>query len=454
MKLEVNRNELTGALIALGKLICRTAAEAEFKALRIEAEENRVRFLTCSQSEQITFKTECRSEGAFHCLVGFDEFRDAVRSGRNKTLEIEDNEGTLRIGDRTLFPMSGVEWQVPSENEHCTVSELPKGFVSLLAEAAQLVNRNEPRRIMRGINLSREGITATNGRELLNICVPLNVEDFTIPLPLALMQTKTAESGRLYTWSDNLSKGCRIETEHWGWYAKGLPGNYPNWRQIIPSQKVLVRSVSFLPERGQQLETFLKNVPDQPPHNAVELYQSDPGYLNVLAGEMHTSIVAEFTGDWNGVSLMLNKHVLLRLLSEGHTKIEMADNHSPILASGGTGRYVTMPLYQPKTKVTTQIQNQTQNQPQTEENKMEHHEMKVVSASVQTAAPKQEPEANPMEELNSAIESFRLKLRIAWDESSVLVRKVKEVQIAQKQKERDFIQAKRAIERIRMVSGF
>lgn len=167
---------------------------------------------------------------------------------------------------------------------------------------------------------------------------------------------------------------------------------------------------------------------------------------------MHTSIAAEFTGDWNDVSLMLNKHVFLRLLSEGHTKIEMVDNRIPILASGGTGRYVTMPLYQPKSKETTQIQ--TQNQPQTEETKMEHKEMKVVSAPVQTAAPKQEPEANPMEELNSAIESFRLKLRIAWDESSVLARKVKEVQIAQKQKERDFIQAKRAIKRIRMVSGF
>ena len=452
MKLEVNRNELAGALIALGKLVCRTAAEAEFKALRIEAEENQVRFSTCSQSEQITFKTECRSEGAFHCLVGFDEFRDAVRSGRNKVLEIENGDSVLRVGERTLFPMSGVEWRVPGKVEHCSVSELPEGFVSLLSEAAQLVNRNEPRVIMRGINLSREGITSTNGRELLNICVPLNVEDFTIPLPLALMQTKAAESGRLYTWSDNLNNGCRIETEHWTWYAKGLPGNYPNWKQIIPSQKVLVRSVSFLPERGQQLETFLKNVPDQLPHNAVELYQSDPGYLNVRTGEMHTSIAAEFTGDWNAVSLMLNKHVLLRLLSEGHTKIEMADNRSPILASGGTGRYVTMPLYQPNPKGA--IQNQTQNQPQTEETKMETNEMKVVSAPVQTAAPKQEPEANPMEELNSAIESFRLKLRIAWDESSVLARKVKEVQIAQKQKERDFIQAKRAIERIRMVSGF
>ena len=452
MKLEVSKNELERALIALGKLVCRTATEPEFKALRIEAGENQVRFSTCSTSEQITFKTECRSEGAFHSIVGFDEFRDAVRSSRNKTLELENGDGVLRVGDRTLFPMSGVEWAVSRENEPSTVSELPKNFVSLLTEVAQLVNRNEPRKVLQGINLSREGITTTNGRELLNIYIPLNVDDFTIPLPLALMQTKTTESGKLYTWSDNLGKSCRIDTEHWTWYAKGLLGNYPNWKQIIPAQNTLVRSVSFLPERGQQLEIFLKNVPDQPPHNAVELYQSDPGYLNVLAGEMHTSIAAEFTGDWNDVSLMLNKHMLLRLLSEGHTKIEMADNHIPILASGGTGRYITMPLYQPKSKITTQ--NQTQNQPQTEESKMETNEMRVVSVPVQTAAPKQEIEANPLEELNSAIESFRLKLRIAWDESNLLSRKVKEVQLAQKQKERDFIQAKRAIERIRMVSGF
>ena len=449
MKLEVNRNELAGALIALGKLVCRTAAEAKFKALRIEAGENQVRFSTCSQSEQITFKTECRSEGAFHCIVGFDEFRDAVRSGRNKVLEIENGDSVLRIGDRTLFPMSGVEWEVPSENEHCTVSELPKGFVSLLAEAAQLVNRNEPRRIMRGINLSREGITATNGRELLNICVPLNVDDFTIPLPLALMQTKTTESGRLYTWSDNLNRGCRIETEHWTWYAKGMPGNYPNWKQVIPSQKALIRSVSFLPERGQQLEIFLKNVPDQPPHNPVELYQSEPGYLNILAGEMHTSIAAEFIGNWNDVSIKLNKHALLRLLSEGHTKIEAGDGHFPILATGGTGRYVTIPLYQP------QKQNQEPKpiQTQTEEPKMENNEMRVVSAPVQTVVrnPEPVPEAvDPMEELNHGIDELRGRLKLLLDETGVLTRKVKEAVLKQKQKERDFILAKRAIERIKM----
>lgn len=450
MKIEVNKNELERALIALGKLISRMSPVPEHKSLLIECKDGKVCFSTRSPSEQMTFRTAYAGEVEFRCIVGFDEFRDAVRGYRNKVLEIEDNEGTLRVGERTLIPMSGVEWRVPSESEHCSVSELPKEFVALFAAASPLVDRNNPRKVLQGINLCREGITTTNGRELLNIYVPLNVDDFTIPLPLALMQTKTTESGTLCTWTDRTGKMCRIETEHWVWYAEGLEGNYPNWKQVIPSQKALIRSVSFLPERGQQLEIFLKNVPDQPPHNPVELYQSDdPGYLNILAGEMHTSIAAEFIGNWNDVSIKLNKHALLRLLSEGHTKIEAGDGHFPILATGGTGRYITIPLYQP------QKQNQEPKpiQTQTEEPKMENNEMRVVSAPVQTVVrnPEPVPEAvDPMEELNHGIDELRGRLKLLLDETGVLTRKVKEAVLRQKQKERDFILAKRAIERIKM----
>lgn len=448
MKIEVNKNELERALIALGKLISRMSPIPEHKSLLVECKDGKVCFSTRSPAEQMTFRTACAGAVEFRCIVGFDEFRDAVRGYRNKVLEIKDNEGTLRVGERTLFPMSGVEWRVPCESEHCSVSELPKEFVALFAAAAPLVDRNNPRKVLQGINLCREGITTTNGKELLNIYVPLNVDDFTIPLPLALMQTKTAESGTLCTWTDRTGKMCRIETEHWVWYAEGLEGNYPNWKQVIPSQKALIRSVSFLPERGQQLEIFLKNVPDQPPHNPVELYQSDdPGYLNILAGEMHTSIAAEFIGNWNDVSIKLNKHALLRLLSEGHTKIEAGDGHFPILATGGTGRYITIPLYQPKTQEPKSIQTQT------EEAKMENNEMRVVSAPVQTVVrnPEPVPEAvDPMEELNHGIDELRVRLKLLLDETGVLTRKVKEAVFKQKQKERDFILAKRAIERIKM----
>ena len=86
---------------------------------------------------------------------------------------------------------------------------------------------------------------------------------------------------------------------------------------------------------------------------------------------------------------------------------------------------------------------------------MENTEMKVVPAPVQAVVPKQEPEnLNPLDELSVSIEAFKAKLKASFEEVTALARKVKEVQIAQKQKERDFIQAKRAIERIRIASGF
>lgn len=79
----------------------------------------------------------------------------------------------------------------------------------------------------------------------------------------------------------------------------------------------------------------------------------------------------------------------------------------------------------------------------------------VVAVTVPSVAQNQNLEnapvvVTPLDELSSAIDDIRSKLRLMFDESNLLSRKVKEVALAQKQKERDFIQAKRAIERIRM----
>ena len=72
--------------------------------------------------------------------------------------------------------------------------------------------------------------------------------------------------------------------------------------------------------------------------------------------------------------------------------------------------------------------------------------MRIESNVVEQTA----PVVNPLDELNANVEEFRGKLKLLLDESGVLIRKVKEVALVQKQKERDFIQARRAIERIRM----
>ena len=76
----------------------------------------------------------------------------------------------------------------------------------------------------------------------------------------------------------------------------------------------------------------------------------------------------------------------------------------------------------------------------------------TVSAPVQTYTPNQEP-VNPLDELTANIETMKAKLKIKFDESTALARKVREVAISQRQKERAYQQAKRAIERIRVATG-
>ncbi len=360
MKIEMNKNELAGALVALGKLVCRTSPIPVFKCLRIEVKLNQLRFSTCSLTEQITYKLPIPEGTEDFCgTVGFDEFRDAVRSCRNKMLTLESGNGTLTVGERTLCLQTDLEWLSTKIGTHCGQGIMPQDFVEILSSFAPIVNRNESRAILRGINFSREGITATKGKELLNLPMFIDVADLTIPIPLALMQSKTKEPGRLDVWEDKTGKTFCIETEHWTWTAKALAGMYPNWQNVLPAEKNLTRSVTLTPEDAERLLSFLKEVPDQPPNNATKLYQEN-GNLYVEANSCALELSPTFTGDWTGTNLWLNRHMLQRLLSQGHNKISAGTGHYPISATGGIGQYIAMPLYPQKTHEQTETKTETE----------------------------------------------------------------------------------------------
>ena len=282
--IEVNKNTLASALPALGKLICRMSPMTLFKSIKVESADGKLRLSTCGASEEISFELESDSEDVFCCMVGFDEFRDAVRSGRNKTVSLTYEAGTLLVGDRYLITVKDVEWPDMSPEVEAPNCLLPDGIVNLFSRAAQIVDRNEPRAILRGINLSADGITVTNGKELLNFDCPLDLESsITIPLPLSLMQSKASHAGLLFYWPMENGTGFSIIVGPWCWTGKALLGIYPNWKQVIPESNTLTRSITFPPESAQKLEAFLKNVPDDPPHNAVELSEGSGMTLNVLA---------------------------------------------------------------------------------------------------------------------------------------------------------------------------
>ena len=469
MKIEVNKNELAGALNALGKLVCRTSPVEAYRSVQIMGKENKLHFRTAGTDESIEFVMDAEMESEFSVIVGFELFRQAVRGCKNKALVFELSDGHFAI-DNMQMTLANCEFpkalDVPADGAKS--EQLPDSFVELLTTAAPVVNRNDYRKVLHGINLSKDGITATNGKELFNVPLPLSVENLTIPFPLALIATKVQGVSSLNYWTDGVNIFFQITVGNWCWSGKALTGIYPNWKLVVPARQSLIHSVSFTTESAEQLKSWLKNVPDDPPNNGIELYQRN-GSLHVrsLKG-LENDIAAEFSDAWNDYKLILNRDILTRLLSEGHTKIESQDGHGPFIATGEIGQYVAMPLYYaktetkevPKTEAVAAEAKTTEIKPI---NKKECKPMVVtnnpaVSAPVpvQTIAINNEPaaEINPLEDLTVSVEAFKLKLKTIFEESNMLSRKVKEVIIAQKQKERDFILAKRAIERIRMVSSF
>ena len=475
MGLKLNKTELAGALVAMGKLVCRKSPLPVFHAVQIESTNNTICFRTHNSDEEIEFKMNAEGIDAFKVAMDFDHFRSLVRNSRNKSIKFEFADGSLRIEDVSIVAIED-EWPVTEvpQGDSVTASPLPENFVEILSAAAPLVDLNEPRKVLRGMNLNKDGITATNGKELFNSPYPFKLGDLTIPFPLALMATKATGAGEIRTWNTYFFSFFSVKIENWTWTAKAILGAYPNWKRVMPNGKDLKRSVSFTMENADRLRFFLKSVGDRRPSNEIKLTRDAAGFLSLRDGDGHEfGIPATFDSSWDMFSITISKEILLHLLNEGHTKLEFGDGLSPFVASGGTGQYVAMPIYTRKPQAEAEQKTEQDSvppAPETIEQKtssktniptstkekipMNENIIHTVSAPVQTSAQNHEPELNPLDELMANIETMKAKLKAMFDESAAMSRKVREVALAQRQKEREYVQTKRTIERIRTASGF
>ena len=202
MQIEVNKNELAGALNALGKLVCRTSPIEAYRSVQIIGKENKLHFRTAGSDESIEFVMGAEMEREFSVIVGFELFRQTVRGCKSKVLVFELSDGRFAI-DGIQIPLANCEFpkalEVPADSAKSV--QLPDTIVELLATAAPMVNRSDYRKVLQGINLSNGGITATNGKELFNAPLEMDVESLTIPFPLALIATKATGVSALNYWT-------------------------------------------------------------------------------------------------------------------------------------------------------------------------------------------------------------------------------------------------------------
>ena len=485
MTTKINKAELAGALTALGKLVCRMSPIPAYRAVQIEGNNNMLFFRTHNADEEIEFQMETETAETFKVAVDFDFFRSLVKNCRNKNITLDFKDGKLLFDDVPIVPIE-TEWtalDIP-QGDNATISFLPDNFVDVLNNAAPQAYTDTPRTILNGINLSADGITASNKKELFNYPYRFNLDELTIPFPLALMATKATGDGSITAWNTDLFVMFSIRIGKWRWTAKALSGAYPNWKRIMPDSNALKHCVCFTVDSAEQLKFFLKSVTDRKPSNEIRICRDAVGFLTLRDGDGHVfSIPAEFDSTWGSFTVVIKKDILLHLLNKRHTEISFSDGMRPFIGTGGVGRYVAMPMREQKTEQQEQIATTMQNDPSvssgskesvTEKTPLPCHEnpakpnttqnketqamnespniTHVVSAPVQTCTPKPKPETkmSPIDELTAIVEAFKAKLKDVFDESAALSRKVREVAISVKQTERDALAAKRKVDRIRL----
>jgi len=388
-----------------------------YRSVRFVGDVDGVMAMATDGVETVSVILDAFTETEIDFCVPFKELKDLVRIGRSETIEL--------TGKFIEFP----ELEEPSADAISAI--LPVNFGELLTQAASIVDRSNYRRVLQGINLSSAGVTATDGKQLLHLpCVLSLSNDVTIPFPSALLAAKTSEMGTLQVWD----KFFQLEIGNFCWHGKLLEGQYPNWRGVIPSPESHDYSINL--HETEKVLNWVKMIPSQKTTNGIELNVMPDGSVTLVSCiqpnfELNTS--ATVTGVQPRAVLTLGREIILRMLLQGYNTFSAhSDGLVPVSASGGAGQYIAMPI---RTINKNPI-------PTNKENKEMETENNVVE---QTA-----PVVNPLDELGAAVEEFKLKIKAMFEESTALSRKVKEVALVQKQKERDFIQARRAIERIRM----
>ena len=424
--MRIEKKVLNDALRILGKMVCQTSPAEVFRGVRFVGTPGDVLAMATDGVELVSLRIDAEVEGAEDFVVEYRALREMVRTARGNRIVLE--------GGKVEYPAQEV---VPAD---ATIVELPVEFAELLASATPIINRNEPRAVLRGVNLSKDGITVTDGKQLLNLPCSLALkESITIPFPLALLAARLHDAGTLAAWTSGNSRLFQITIGDFIWYGKAPSGNYPNWKQVIPADNALDYSITF--HEPKQVIDFLKTVPDHEPYHGTELNVTPEG-VSVIPLDypnMRLEAIADHAGVRPRAVLVLNKHILLRMLAQGYCTFRAnSDGLIPVVAEGGHGRYLAMPIR----SVSRRHENSTQ--PKQEQKKMENTESKVVESNDPV------PAASPLEELSSNVEELRSKLKHLLDESGILIRKVKEVTLLQKQKEREFVQTRRRLERIKM----
>lgn len=396
-----------------------------------------------------------------------------ARAGQTVTLEANGSAVAVSSEGKAITDLAVLADNPPPElaamPKGTTTLTLPTNFGSMFLRAASCASDDPSRPALRGVQLSPEGVTATDGKQLFHLPLPLQLTAPAI-LPASKQLSKLAASSRwvaLSLWRTKENKPrFRLTGEDFIHEGNAIDAPYPNWRSIVPPDTHYDMEAKFPAITAKAICDFAKELKRNT--QCAVTFSGNFVHFDSMEGARSLTARAECS---SYCKIHLDLAYLAQLLRLGHDGIRLSSTgRLPLMGVGGQGIYIFMPLGapaasaasapsapQPSQSTQTVPSNNTQTVP-TQTNPQEKSHMSIAPAPMPTAPAVSKPAANPSplvsqdpaERLAALISEMRTNLTNLENQMAEAQRKLREIAVSQKAKERQYADAVRKLERIRL----
>ena len=505
MKISISKNELKEALAGLTKVIPKKPSIPMLSVLKISSDKKSVRITATNLDEWITYVVNDTPNPECSFMINIHELKDFVfktKSAQYYGFTVTDDKHINVTTDDYRFPekifntslVDEDEWPqkpiVTEDNNKISVQ-----VFKYIKEAIPSASKDDTRSVIKGILLEPDSIVSTNGKELVQFSCKTGINTkVVIPVTKFLTSGKLTESnGTISVNSVNGREYCIFTTDSWEYAVNTLIGNYPDYKQVIP--KTTSGSIQISSNDIEYLQKAIPLLESSSEHNAVHLF-ADSNEISFLSENLKSSVlrakgVYKGLGSNQPVVISINRNLLIRALSLGFNKFSFNAGYSPVIATGANDSLmVFMPLKGCSVsieKITAKVQNKgcqgrclevpknddIRRKNSTVDSEKAPEKQQVTKNSNRAFSKKEvqmseskssnyppiiksanDIEIEPITELMDSITILKIKARDIIDLASDLNKKVKDIQKSKKVQEREFINTRKLLEKLKNVSGF
>ena len=493
----ISKHELEKALTGLMKVAPKKSSLLILGCARLQTLDRQTISLTATNLEEALTCQLKVSDAPYgmDTLLQLSDVKSFIKGDKRALLKVEPKaSGGVTISEEISGQTLTREFPAPVAEDFPTLLagpeqlfDLPDDFISTLSRIAPSISLDDTRKVLHGILMSPEGLTATDGKQLCHVAYPMPIkEEVVLRLPTCLFPANMQGATKIGISRDKDFARVTIESGNWSWTGKSPSGTYPNWQQVVPNPNDIASKLELDRAGIAQLSSILQRYPNDYAHKLLTLCVKEDSFelsTDNTAEQKVTCHISSMTGTPPTRPVVIDREILLRALSLGHNMFELMEAPlSPLIVTGGMGKLIFMPWRERGQSTETPEQTPT-NEPETQqkENETMNQETKTTPAAasatttVTTETAKAPvipgipvtpvipnngfrvvpapPPPDNYDELLESMEAMRVSIRTINEQAATLTRKIRDQQANSKQREKNVKAAREAIEKLK-VSGF